>query len=287
MKQAGEFLLLVGLLAGLLWAARTSEPLGARWAAENEAQLRRILNVPPSVRLEFQDTRPAKEPETTLVVFEIIRGEERMEFELPVSRDGRRVRYDGRDLDMTDPFSSIRSEIALENVPVRGPERAPLTIVEFSDFTCQYCQQFFRTIEPELLARYGQQMRLVYKQAPAGAVRQGSEEAAVAAACAFRQSNEGFWAYHARLFREAARLGEGKTVLVELAREAELNLPAFEQCLSQRQEFEAVARDVEEADRLGVDSTPTFFFNGRPLYGLPSRDYFFHIVEEELAAARR
>jgi protein-disulfide isomerase len=287
MKQVGEFLLLVGLLAGVLWAVRTSEPVGARWMAENDAVLRRILNVPAEVGLEFRRIGPTEEPDMTLVAFAVVRGGERSEFELPVSRDGRRVRYDGRLLELADPFAPVRAEISLENVPARGPASAALTIVEFSDFTCQYCQQFFRTLEPELLARYGRQIRLLYKQVPAGEARPGSEEAAVAAACAFRQSNEHFWLYHDRLFSQAARLAEGRPVLLELAREAELNLPAFEQCLRERQGLADVARDVEEADRLGVDATPTFFFNGRPFYGLPPREYFFRIVEDELAAAQR
>lgn len=286
MKQLGEFLLLLGLLAGLLWALRTSEPLGARWAAQNDAVLRRILNVPPDVSLKFKQTRPAEEPDTTLVTFEIARGEERRTFELPASRDGRRVRYDGRLMDLADPFSSVRSEISLENVPAHGSENAALTIVEFSDFTCQVCQQFFATTEPELLARYGQRIRLLYKQVPVGEARPGSEEAALAAACAFRQSNADFWAYHARLFSQASRLGEGRVALLELAREAELDLPAFSRCLDEQQSAAEVARDVEEADRLGVDVTPTFFFNGRAFYGLPAREYFFRIIEEELGAAR-
>ena len=286
MKQLGEFLLLLGLLAGVWWALRTSEPLGARWAAQNDAVLRRILNVPPDVSLKFQQTRPAEDPDTTLVTFEIARGHERRTFDLPASRDGRRVRYDSRLMDLTDPFSSVRSEISLENVPAQGADNAALTIAEFSDFTCQVCQQFFATIEPELLARYGRRIRLLYKHAPVGEERPGSEEAALAAACAFRQSNEDFWAYHARLFSQAARLGEGRPLLLELAREVELDLPALERCLNERQSLEDVSRDVEEADRLGVDATPTFYFNGRAFYGLPPRDYFFHIVEEELAAAR-
>jgi len=286
MRRLGEFFLLLGLLAGVWWALRTSEPLGARWAAQNDAVLRRILNVPLDVSLKFQQTRPAEDPDTTLVTFEIARGEERRTFELPASRDGRRVRYDGRLMDLADPFSSVRSEISLENVPAHGADNAALTIVEFSDFTCQVCRQFFATIEPELLARYGRRIRLLYKHAPVGEVRPGSEEAALAAACAFRQSNESFWAYHARLFSQAERLGEGRPVLLELAREVELDIPALERCLNERQSFPDLARDVEEADRLGVDATPTFFFNGRAVYGLPSRDYFFHIVEEELKAVR-
>lgn len=286
MRQAGEFLLLLGLLAGVWWALRTSEPVGARWVAENETQLRRILNVPPNAALEFKEIRAAEEAGSTLVVLEIVRGGERKEFELPVSQDGRRVHYDARTLELADPFRSILSEISLQDVPALGPEAAPLTIVEYSDFTCQYCHQFFETMEPDLLARYGGRVRLLYKQVPLGERAPGSVEAAQAAVCAFRQGNEQFWAYHARLFSQASRLGQGTPVLLELAREAALNLPDFEKCLAAQEGQADVARDVEEADRLGVDSTPTFFFNGRPYYGLPPRDFFFHIVAEELAAAR-
>jgi protein-disulfide isomerase len=287
MRQVGEFLLLFGLVAGVWWALRTSEPVGAYWAAENEAVLRRLFNLSPEDGLEFRGVRPAKDPEFVEVTFEVALGGTRQTFTLPVSRDGRRVQYDRRVMDLAEPFREVQAEISVDNVPAHGAENAALTIVEYSDFTCQYCQQFFNTIEPELLARYGRRVRLLYKHLPASEMRTGSLEAALAAACAFRQGNENFWAYHARLFSQASRLGEGRPVLLELAREVELDVPALARCLDEKQSFPDVARDVEEADRLGVDATPSFFFNGRPYYGLPPREHFFRIGEEELAAARR
>lgn len=288
MQRLGNIALVLGLLAGVVWAGRQARgAVNAEWAARNDALLRRVMNVPRAVGLEFKQTRPAKEPGYTLAVFEVVQSHRRQEFALPVSQDGERLRYDGRLYPLADPFGPLRAQIALDNVPTRGLAEAPVTIVEFSDYTCVYCQQFFETYEQLLLDRYGNQVRIVYKNLPLGPARPGSEEAAAASACAFRQGNEQFWSFHDKLFASAKRLGEGPEVLREAAREAGVNTINFRQCLEERQGQVDVARDTEEASRLGVDATPSFFINGRPVPGLVPREYFFQIIEEELAAAVR
>jgi len=287
MSRVGNIFLFVGLLAGVVWAARQhSAPVAAEWLAQHEAVLRRVMDLPRNVTLEFKQTRPADTPDYTVVVLDVVRGERRQEFELPVSKDGQRVRYDGRVVALASPFEALQAKITLDNVPARGPAEAPLTIVEYSDFTCVYCQRFFQNHGRELQARYGGQVRFVYKHFPLGASRPGSEEAAAAAACAFRQGNEPFWRYHDRLFEASERLGAGRPLFLQLALRAGVDAAALRRCLGAGEGARAVARDTDEAEALGVDGTPTFYVNGRPIYGLPSREYFFHIVEEELALAR-
>lgn len=287
MQRLGNIALLLGLLLGVVWAGRqASGAVNAEWAARNDALLRRVMNVPSAVGLEFKQTRSAREPGYTLAVFEVTQSHRRQEFALPVSQDGQRLRYDGRMYALADPFGPLRAQISLDNVPSRGAAEAPLTIVEFSDFTCIYCRRFFEDYERPLLDLYGSRVRFVYKQLPLGPARPGSEEAAVASACAFRQGNEQFWSYHDKLFAAADRLGEGASLLLELAREAGVATAGFQKCLEERQGQADVARDSQEAERLGLDATPTFFLNGRPVPGLVPRDYFFEIIEEELTAAR-
>lgn len=185
-----------------------------------------------------------------------------------------------------DPYQQTRDRISLENVPARGPADAPVTIIEYSDYTCVYCRRFFETQEGPLFERYRGKLRLVYKNFPLTGLRSWSEDAALAGACAFRQGNDQFWALHEKLFHEAPRLREGRPLYRALARDAGLDLPAFTTCLDNRAALADVTRDVEEGDRLGVNGTPTFYVNGRPVEGLIPAGRFFQVVDEALAAAR-
>ncbi|MBI4466396.1 MAG: DsbA family protein [Acidobacteria bacterium] len=288
MARVGSVLLIVALFVAIGWVAREN-PAGDRvdadWAARHDTQLRRILNLPGSMRLEFKEATQGPAPDYQQVKFEIVAGHRRQAFELTVSRDGRRVLYD-RLYELDDPFRALREQIQLENVPARGPADAPLTIVEYSDYTCGYCRRFFETLEEPLFERYGSQVRLVIKQFPLTGLRSWSEEASLAAACAFRQGSEPFWGLHEKLFLEAPRLEKGRPVLLELGKQAGVDLPAFERCLDRGDALAEVARDRAEGDRLGVEGTPTFFVNGRPIPGLMAAEDFFAIVDEELAAAR-
>lgn len=295
MSRLGSILLGVALLLGLAWAGRRASlraedkgrgDVTAAWAAAHEPQLRRVLNVPPALQLEFRAVHESPLPDYYLVSFDVVDGPTRHRVALYVSHDGRQVRDEERSYDLEDPFRALREQIRLDNVPVRGPAEAPVTIVEYSDYTCAYCQKFFTTVEKPLLDRYHGQVRLVYKNFPLTDSRAWSQDAAVAGACAFRQGNEPFWKMHEKLFQAASRLPEGRTVLTQLAEEAGLNVPAFRSCLEQGDGLADVARDQQEGERLGVDGTPTFFVNGRPIPGLVSPQHFFQTVDEELAAAQ-
>lgn len=290
MNRVAGIVLLVALLLGLGWAAWRS-PSGAspgtvdaEWAAAHNAELRRLLNLPASVELKFREVGRSPVPDFHLLLFDLVAEGYRRPLQLYVSRDARIVFYD-RPYELADPFRAVREQIRLDAAPARGPAHAPVTIVEYSDFTCGFCRRFVDTVQGPMFERYGDKVRFVHKNFPLAGLRAWSEDAALAAACGFRQSNDSFWALHPRLFRETPRLRQGYPVYVELAREAGLNLPTFRRCLEKREAKADVDRDIQEGERLGVTGTPTFFINGRSIPGLVRPELFFQIVDEELAAS--
>lgn len=292
MARIGGVILIVGLLAAVGWVARrdsSADKAGAEingeWAVAHQAELRRALNLPGFVELEFKEVGQSPVPDYRLLKFELVAGERRRPLQLYVSHDGRRLLYD-RVYELNDPFRGNRDKINEENAPSRGPAEAPVTIVEYSDYTCGYCRGFFEQIDGPLFERYGDRVRLVYKHFPLVGLRAWSEDAALAGACAYRQGNDRFWALHGKLFQSPVRLKERTPALVGLARDAGLDVPAFKMCLEKRETLPEVTRDVAEGDALNVQGTPTFYVNGRPIEGLVPAEEFFAIVDEELAAAR-
>ncbi len=145
--------------------------------------------------------------------------------------------------------------------PSIGPDNAPVTIVEFSDFQCPYCQKSAGVMK-ELRRLYGEKVRLVYRDYP-GPNHPHAPQAAEAAQCAGEQGK--FWEYHDLLFGRQAP-GKGWD-FPALAKELGLRQDTFTTCITTGRYREEVIKDLQDGMKLGITSTPTFFINGRPLVG--------------------
>ena len=173
-------------------------------------------------------------------------------------------------------FTKKRYEIQTDGYPSIGPETAPIVVVEFSDFNCQYCAVFARTTFPVLISRYSKEIRFVYRHAPLGPA--SSFEAAQASMCAYDQDY--FWKYHDALFENQDRLGAG--LYTEIAATLELDLPAFNACLENNDYMALIEADLDFALTTGVRATPTFFINGLALVGAQPAEVFVEVIDAEL-----
>jgi Na+/H+ antiporter NhaA len=144
---------------------------------------------------------------------------------------------------------------------IRGPEDAPVTLVEYGDFECPYCGQA-ESIIRELLADFGD-LRYVWRHLPLQDVHPHAQLAAEAAEAADAQGR--FWDMYDRLLSHQDEL----TVkgLMSHADALGLDVDRFQTHLRKRKGADRIAEDVESADQSGVSGTPTFFVNGRRHYG--------------------
>lgn len=273
--------------AGLLWAAHrttSGDEVQAEWFAQNEYQIRRILNLPPEFGLEFKSRAPSDFDGYDKITLDVIRPDGRKSFDLFITRDGSNLIYD-RVYSLANPFAAIMATINLEKAPFIGEADAPVTIVKFSDYTCGYCRKFYLTMQEKFLERYKGRVRFYHKIFPAIGYRQHAKDSAVAGGCALRQGNEQFWAMHHELFNNVEKFGEGAPAFLAMARRARLDLPVFQKCFDQQDSLVDVSRDYQEGSLLQVDGTPTFFINGRPISGVPTEEYFYRMIDEELELA--
>lgn len=180
-------------------------------------------------------------------------------------------------VDLRAAQGQVRLEIESDDDPALGPEDAPITIIEFSDYRCPYCQRFRIETLDALLQAYPDQIRFIYRDFPVV----GGFEAAVASECADEQDE--FWAYHDLLF--SGEIPEHTTATyLAYAERLSLDLDAFEQCLSEETIASEVEADAVYAAGLGVTGTPTFFINGIPLVGAQPLDIFAQIIDAELGS---
>jgi protein-disulfide isomerase len=159
----------------------------------------------------------------------------------------------------------------------RGPADARVTIVEFSDFQCPYCQRA-KPVLDEIEKRYPKDVRIVYRHLPLDSLHPRARPSAEAAACA--ADGNKFWEYHDRLFANNRALADAD--LRKYAAEVGLDAKSFEECVSSRRHQAAVEADVQEAKKLGITGTPAFVLNGILMSGLKSPDDFDALIKEEL-----
>ncbi|HSE96959.1 MAG TPA: thioredoxin domain-containing protein, partial [Blastocatellia bacterium] len=162
--------------------------------------------------------------------------------------------------------------------PSRGPEDAPVTIIEFSDFQCPYCKQASNTIE-ELIRAYGDNIRVVFKHLPLP-IHPDAFKAAQAAACADEQGK--FWEYHDQLFNSADLAAD---TLRKHAGEIGLKAGEFNSCLESESSRAVVVKNLQQARQAGIQGTPTFIINGVVLRGARGLDDFKRAIDEQLRAS--
>jgi Na+/H+ antiporter NhaA len=155
----------------------------------------------------------------------------------------------------------LAAEVDPERDHIRGPEGAPVTLVEYGDFECPYCGQAEEVIR-ELLRDSGD-VRYVWRHLPLTDVHLHAQLAAEAAEAAADQG--AFWEMHDLLFQHQDALR--RSDLERYARELGLDVDRFDDALRTHENAARVADDVDSADLSGVSGTPSFFVNGRRHYG--------------------
>ena len=163
--------------------------------------------------------------------------------------------------------------------PSIGPPNAAVTLVEFSDFECPYCAAAVPQIQAVLKA-YPAQVKLVFKQFPLE-IHSQADLAAAAAIAAHKQGK--FWPMHDAMYAHHDDLSR-KNIL-ELARQAGLDMNRFEKDIDSTEVRETVVRDVQDGDRAGVEGTPTLFLNGQRYNGAIALASLKPVLDSELKRA--
>ncbi|MGH0038113.1 MAG: thioredoxin domain-containing protein [Myxococcota bacterium] len=191
-----------------------------------------------------------------------------------------RVRSEIREAASVEVFlDAPRVQVAATG-PSIGPETAPVTIVEFSDYQCPYCSKA-EPIVRQLIERYGDQIRFVYRHYPLDRIHPRARAASEAAVCAEEQDR--FWAFHEQLFANQRKLEDAD--LETYAGNVGLDMEAFAACRERPDVKARVQGDVEAAQQAGVSGTPAFFVNGIMLSGARPPDAFAEVIDAELASA--
>jgi len=189
------------------------------------------------------------------------------------------------------------NQVSVDDDPVLGDKNAPLTIVEFSDYECPFCKRSFDQVLPELKKNYIDtgKLKLVFRDFPLSFHANAHKEAQ-AAECARSQSDDAtYFKFHDQIFTRTTSNGVGLALsqLPVIARDLNLNVSQFQQCLDSGKFGDEVDKDIADGTAAGASGTPSWFIgqsskngviNSRLVAGAQPFSAFKAIIDEELNA---
>jgi protein-disulfide isomerase len=166
--------------------------------------------------------------------------------------------------------------------PTRGNDSAPVTIVEFSDFECPFCSRANATMK-KIEQKYGDNVKFVFVDYPLP-IHRTAPRAAAASRCAADQGK--FWELHDRFFSRNGGPVQDADIR-KYATEAGVDLAQFNTCLDSGKYADTWKEGQAAGTKVGVQSTPTFFVNGRMVVGAAPLESFTSVIDEELARSKK
>jgi protein-disulfide isomerase len=170
----------------------------------------------------------------------------------------------------------------LKGRPSQGPDNAPVTIVEFSDFHCPFCGKVEASVN-DVMKNYSGKVRRIWRHYPLP-FHQGADLTAEASECASEQGK--FWEYHDKLFEKTGSF-KGDDAFIGLAKDLKLDEKKFTDCVKSRKYKDVVQKDSAKGSQVGVNGTPHFFINGKPLSGAQPYASFAQAIDAELAPKKK
>ncbi|MFZ5800296.1 MAG: DsbA family protein [Candidatus Omnitrophota bacterium] len=172
-----------------------------------------------------------------------------------------------------------RLSVSADDDAILGAKNAAVTIVEFTDYQCPFSSRFFNETLPQLKKKYIEsgKAKLVFRDFPLG-FHQQAMKAAEAAECAGEQGK--YFEYHDQIFKDPKSLDLNQ--LKKIARAIGLDSARFNACLDAGEMAAEVKKDMRDAQKYEVQSTPTFFINGIIIRGAQPYAAFEELIEKEL-----
>ena len=280
------------VLAGALFAPagatqQTSGGTAAPLQAQKniEAYLRNLYALGPEVKLRVGPLKESPVAGMLETNIELTKGEEKENVKFYVSKDGRFL-FHGELSDMTkDPLAENLAQIRMTDAPALGDPKAPVTIVEYSDFECPVCRKLHDTLR-SILPNYAGKLRVIFKDFPFEQLHPWARTAAIAGRCAYQQKPEAFWKVYDLIYdnQEILSAANAWTKMTDYAGEAGLDAEAFKSCMASQEAAAAVNASHANGEKLEVNSTPTVFVNGRRMVGADA-NLLQQYINYELAKA--
>jgi protein-disulfide isomerase len=188
----------------------------------------------------------------------------------------------------SDPRLEVLRTLTTDDQPTVGPADAPVTMVEFADLECPSCSNLHRFIEDQLLPKYGNKVRVVFKEFPLSTIHDWSLTGAIACQCAYQIKPSAYLGYRTLIFRNQLIINATnvRRLLIDYGEQMGIDRLRLAACIDSKASLPRVEENFREGQTIGVQSTPTTFINGWRVIGLPPPDVLYKIIDGALRASR-
>jgi protein-disulfide isomerase len=270
-------------------SAKSSEPLSQETSRRITNEIRSRYNVPPQISMTLSDPKPGKMPGYDDLTVTFTGGTHTTSHEFLISKDRKTLAH----LETIDISQDLMSKIDVKGRPVRGNPNARITIVNYDDFQCPFCSRMHSTLFSNVFKDYADKVRVIYKDYPLVEIHPWAIHAAVDGNCLGEQNSQAYWDF-ADYIHANQKLVAGKSsaeafsnldnAAKEQAQKYQLDQEKLQACVKKQDET-AIRASMAEADKLGVDSTPTLFINGERFTGVIPEQELRAVLDRNLAEA--
>lgn len=185
----------------------------------------------------------------------------------------------------TAPTPGQKVNVSVGHLPVLGDKNAKVTVIEFADFRCPFCEQWFQQVEPNLIKDYVNTGKVKFAFRHYAFLGPASIVAANASECANEQGK--FWDFHDYLYKNQPPETDTSMYttdnLTQVAGTLGMDTTQFKSCLSANKYQKNVDTDLQEGQKAGVNGTPTVFIDGQSIVGAQPYSNFKTIIDQELS----
>jgi protein-disulfide isomerase len=190
----------------------------------------------------------------------------------------------GNTLPSTLPTPAGPVNVAIGNYPIKGNANAKVTVIEFADLRCPFCEQWFTNVEPNLIKDYVDTGKIKFAFRNYAFLGPASTLAANAGECANEQGK--FWDFHDYMYKNQPDESDTSMYTVDnlsqIAGTLGMDQTQFQSCLSSKKYDKNVAKDLSEGQTAGVSGTPTTFINGIAVVGAVPYDQIKSAIDNAL-----
>jgi protein-disulfide isomerase len=267
--------------------AKALEPLTPEISHRIETEIRSRYNVPPQISISLSAPKSGAMAGYDDVTVTFSGGSHTTSHTFMISKDRKTLAH----LETMDISVDLMSKIDVKGRPVKGNPNAKVTVVYYDDFQCPFCSRMHTTLFGNVFKDYSDKVKVIFKDYPLVEIHPWAMHAAVDANCLSEQNNQAYWDF-ADYVHANQRMVAGKSVpeafanLDTAARDQgqkyKVDQDKFQACLK-KQDESAVRASMAEADKLGVDSTPTMFINGERFTGVIPEQELRAVLNRDLA----
>jgi protein-disulfide isomerase len=246
--------------------------------------VREHFGIPAAVKITMTEPRETIYPDFLMTTITVDDGKEKHSQPFFISRNMRYV-VDGSIFNLGgDRRADILRLITLKDQPAQGPASAPVTVVEYADLQCPVCARLQEELETDIIPKYGDKLRVVFKEFPLVNIHDWALTGAIAAQCTYQIDPSRYMAYRSAVYKSQATItsDHARDMLLHVAAEVGVDNMKLAACIDSQDSLARVQANVQEAETLGISQTPTNFINGRPLVGAPTAADFSKAIDDAM-----